>query len=134
MLKTGIQTHHAAFCGSVNRFWFCKRQTAAPWLKISSGKRYLESQKAKLRLSGQNTTARLSVEEATDLDVLLGHRRVFGVLQELSHVGHDGLLVRVPNVHICTHITILHEASHNYSSTVSRWGFKTGERLRPLMD
>lgn len=97
--------------------WFCKklRPPVAP-LKIISSKRYLESRKAKLRLSGEETKAGTSADDATDLDVLLGRRQVFGVLQELSHVGHDGLLVWIPDVHICIHITILHDASQKNDS------------------
>lgn len=51
------------------------------------------------------------VHSSTNLRLLLGHRQVPGVLQELGHVGHDGLLVGVPHVHICIHITIVHDAT-----------------------
>ncbi|CAG5866902.1 unnamed protein product [Menidia menidia] len=38
------------------------------------------------------------------------------VLRELSHVCHDGLLIRVSNVHICINIAIIHDQTH-FSTT-----------------
>lgn len=49
--------------------------------------------------------------QSTNLRLFLSHWQVPGVLQELGHVGHDGLLVGVSHVHICIDITILHDAT-----------------------
>lgn len=71
----------------------------------------------------------------TDLHFFLWHWEVSGVLQELSHIGHDGLLIRVSNVHICIHITILHDKpdtttplsmvyTNTWASFWNRWSLK----------
>ena len=48
----------------------------------------------------------------TDLHVVLGCWHVSGVLEELGHVGHDGLLIRVPDINICPKTSSLRQSEH----------------------